>query len=817
MRTEGAHWEYANDGRLDYGFAWARIRNRLKLTAPAGDWRRRLGQSCAIIVEFSPLPETEKRKLPLEKGVQTRLDGISSHKPRWKRDGEVTVLRQNKFRGRAMLLSAIGVLVLNSGACRRGSRSQEENKISAVSVIAESASPVVTRLPGAEYDIWPSGYVQAYQIQKRTSRRLSIEQQETGAASWGDKLWVDGKEVNDFVYDFKSLKEYDVRSKIGKLGKRVEVKARSNSKQIEKTLALEVFDDFPNMAVEQLTYLNLGTADIRLDRIQAQRHRLDASIVVVSGQRNAFWSFHGASMEADRDAVFPIPIGFSQRNVMASPVAVKGELGSVGGGVPVVALWTATLGLAIGHVEPLSQAVAFPVHTFPDGVVETYMEVEPGARLKSHEQYSTPRSFVATYTGDYFEPLSLYAQVMSRQGSPPAKPGSAAYGAEWVARADDAGAAPAQIAARIPELKAMNVRWVTLAGKWFGAPGDWQPRGETFSAEAIQELVSGLHRQGILVGLSWTPLAVEDAEAGRKSGGARVAKDHPEWLVLDKSGHHARTGHNLAALCPAVPEVQEYIKQVVVRFIQTWGFDGLRLEDVYTVPECHNPAHHHQSPQDSQRAIAEVHKQILLTVRSLRPEGAVTISPDGTPPNFACLPYVNKVETGGPTGSPQVRHGIKMYKALLGPAAAVSANAIGGTGSREDLGGEFASTVGLGAVASARFNRSAGADDAGYKKWLKIYNDLMLSQGEFQNLYVTGFDDPEGYVIQQHEKTYFAFFASQPDKPWKGELELRGLKRGRFRVFDYANGKELGTVTSPRLRIAVQFTGYLLLEVSPQQ
>ena len=92
----------------------------------------------------------------------------------------------------------------------------------------------------------------------------------------------------------------------------------------------------------------------------------------------------------------------------------------------------------------------------------------------------------------------------------------------------------------------------------------------------------------------------------------------------------------------------------------------------------------------------------------------------------------------------------------------------------------------------------------------------MLSQGEFQNLYVTGFDDPEGYVIQQHGKTYFAFFASQPDKPWKGELDLRGLKRGRFRVFDYANGKELGTVTSPRLRIAVQFTGYLLLEVSPQ-
>ena len=46
------------------------------------------------------------------------------------------------------------------------------------------------------------------------------------------------------------------------------------------------------------------------------------------------------------------------------------------------------------------------------------------------------------------------------------------------------------------------------------------------------------------------------------------------------------------------------------------------------------------------------------------------------------------------------------------------------------------------------------------------------------------------------------------------ELDLRGLKRGRFSVVDYAEGKKLGTVVSPRLRFEVQFTGYLLLEVS---
>ena len=730
---------------------------------------------------------------------------------------------------RGVAVAILCVAAVFTGGCRR-KRSAEEQKVSAVTVLAERAAPIVVRIPGAEYDIWPSGYMQAYRIDPRTDRRSSIEEPESELSGWGDKLWTDGKEVADFVYDFKSLKTVDTKSRIGALGKRVEVKARSKSKQIEKTLSLEVYDDFPNMAVEQFTYLNLATAELQIDRVQMQRHRLDASITKVAAQRSDFWSFHGASIEPGRDAVFPIPHDFSQRNLMGAPVAVKGELGSVGGGIPVIAMWTAVQGMAIGHVEPLPQVVSFPVRTLPDGTVETYMELEPAVRLKTQEQYSTPRSFVTTYIGDYYEPLRLYARVLEREGNVQAKPNGTAYGATWSSRADDSGTTPAQMVATIPEVKAMNIRWATLDGRWFDAYGDWEARGENYSGEAIQKMVTELHKQGVLAKLAWTPLAVEDGEAGKKNGGSRVAREHPEWLVLDKSGHHARMAHNLAALCPAVPEVREYVKKLVVRFVQQWGFDGWRLEDVYTVPECHNPAHHHKSPQDSIQAMGEAYKQILATTRALRPEGAVEICPCGTPPNFAWLPYLDAAVAGDQGSPAQVRHRIKMYKALFGPQAAVFGETVevsrpGGASGPEELGRDFASTVGAGGVPGARFLWSATGDrsgprfltperEAGFKKWMKIYSDLMLSQGDFQNLYVTGFDDPEGYVIQKNGKTYYAFFSPQPDKPWKGELDLRGLKRGRFSVVDYAEGKKLGTVVSPRLRFEVQFTGYLLLEVS---
>lgn len=740
---------------------------------------------------------------------------------------------------RAALLLALCTAAVFAGGCRKR-KPAEEQKVSAVTVLgnpegqrADPSAPIVARVPGGEYDIWPSGYVQSYRMDPRTRRRSSIEDREIDTSAWGDKLWVDGKEVTDFVYDFKSLRTTDTKSKIGVLGKHAEVKARSKSRQIEKTLSLEVYDDFPNMAVEQLTYFNLGTTGLQIDRVQMQRHRLDASNTDMKAQGNDFWSFHGASIEAGRDAVIPIPHDFSQRNLMGGPVAVKGELASVGGGIPVVALWTATLGIAIGHVEPLPQSVAFPVHTLPNGDVEIYMEIEPAVHLKAQEDYSTPRSFVATYAGDYYEPLRLYAQVLQRVGDAPAKTSDAAYGATWSVRADESGTTPAQMIATIPELKAMNLRWATLDGRWFDAYGDWEPRGENFSGGAIEKMVAEFHKQGILASLAWTPLAVEDGEAGRKNSGSRVAKEHPEWLVLDKSGRHARMSHNLAALCPAVPEVRDYMKKLVARFIQQWGFDGLRLEDVYTVPECHNPAHHHQSPQDSIQAMGAAFKEIFMEARALKPASSVEICPCGTPPNFAWLPFLDKAVAGNPGTPVQVRHRIKMYKALLGPQAAVLGNSVeparaGGASGQEELNRDFASTVGVGGVPGARFLWSPSGDasrprflaperEAGFQKWMKIYSELKLSQGDFQNLYVTGYDDPEGYVIQTNGKTYYAFFSPQPDKPWKGELDLRGLKRGRFRVFDYVEGKKLGTVASPRLRFAVQFTGYLLLEVSLEQ
>ena len=54
---------------------------------------------------------------------------------------------------------------------------------------------------------------------------------------------------------------------------------------------------------------------------------------------------------------------------------------------------------------------------------------------------------------------------------------------------------------------------------------------------------------------------------------------------------------------------------------------------------------------------------------------------------------------------------------------------------------------------------------------------------------------------------FYGFFG-----PWKGPVELRGLKTVPYRITDYVEGRDLGIVHGPIGRIEVAFDTHLLLE-----
>jgi len=714
----------------------------------------------------------------------------------------------------------------------RGPEGENTPPPSAISVTVHPGGPVAIKTGTTEFDVLPSGYVQAFLL--KDGQRLTLDDPESGSSAGSDYVVSEGKEVRDFKLDFDNVKVADARGKIGPRGKRVEITGQASGEEapgLEKTLAIEVYDDFPNLAFTTAAFKNAGSKDVKLEQAVVQLHRFNASLADPKAPPYRLWSFQGSSYEWGKDDVMEISKAFSQPNVMGA-MNPHGQ----GGGIPVVAFWTASVGEALGHVETLPLVLSLPVQTDKGDRINASLVLDANTTLKPGDVFSTPLGFLAVYHGDFYEPLNLYSSVLQREGWKLPKPTNEDYNMSWCGWGYEFNVTPAQMLGTIPKLKELGIKWATLDDRWFETYGDWNPRPDTFPGDSIKKMVDDFHKQGILAQIWWVPLGAEDGQGRYESHPYKVStvvKEHPDWLILDKSGKHARIVRNLAALCPALPEVRQYFKQLTEKFIRDWGFDGHKLDNIYSVPACYNPKHHHKSPLDSVNAMGDVYKVIFETTRQLKPESVTQSCPCGTPPSLAWLPYMDQAVTADPVGGAQVRRRIKMYKALLGPEAAVYGDhvelSIMKREGREwrEVGTDFASTVGTGGVVGTKFtwpdygpkfkNVYLNPEkETLWKKWTGIYNARMLSRGTFRNLYVTGYDVPEGYAIEKDGKMYYAFFAADSSTPWKGQVELRGLDPGKYQVQDYENDKDLGTVDAQNPKLDAQFTGHLLLEVSKQ-
>ena len=256
----------------------------------------------------------------------------------------------------------------------------------------------------------------------------------------------------------------------------------------------------------------------------------------------------------------------------------------------------------------------------------------------------------------------------------------------------------------LPVLKDLGLHWLTLDDHWFDHYGDWNPRHDSFpgGAEQMRRMVEKIHQAGALAQIWWYPLCVEDGHGNwddHPYGISRLLRQHPDWLVLNGDGSAARNNRQLPMLCPALPEVQEYTLKLVRLFIEDWGFDGHKLDNIYCMAACHNPAHQHTHPEDSLEAFAGLYRQILEETRRLRPDSVTQICPCGTPITHTLLPAVDQTVTADPTSSAQIRQRIKFYKALTGPAMPVFADHV----ELSDGGADFASEIGAGGIPATKF------------------------------------------------------------------------------------------------------------------
>ena len=732
-------------------------------------------------------------------------------------------------RTQTFLRAAAVVLVAVLSGCEKTSHNAAENKpASKIEVAKQDNGSVTIKTSEAEFELSPHTYLLASLVASGAKQTLD----DPSSNQSGSTVTVDGKAIDDFVIDPTTISIADAEGKLGPAGKRVDATAKSAASGLEEKLSIEVYDDFPTLAIWSAAFQNNGSKPIRLEKASLQEHRVNASLADSSVKPHQLWSYQGASYEWGQDEILPVPAKFSRPNVMG---AVVHE--GVGGGVPVVAFWTKSVGMAIGHIETIPEVLSLPVEVSKDDRIDTNVSMTPDVTIEPGHSFATPRTFIAVYHGDFYEPLHLWSSALQKEGWQLAKPNREDFGIAWCGWGYEFNVTPKDMLGTIPKLKELGIHWATLDDRWFNAYGDWEPRKETFPDDSIRKMVDEFHKQGIKAQIWWYPLTAENGTGrweSHKYVVSQVAKEHPDWLILDKNGKPAKMFRDLAVMCPALPEVQEYHKKLAEKFIRDWGFDGHKLDNIYTVPACYNPKHHHKSPEDSIRAVADVYRAIYQTTRELKPDSVTQICPCGTAPNLAWLPYMDQAVTADPVGGVQVRRRVKMYKAVLGPEAAVYGDHVELSEMSKDAKGEwtehgrdFSSTLGTGGVLGTKFtwppNNPKFAKVAltpdkeqHWKKWTDLYNSKMLSSGEFKNLYVYGYDVPEAYAIEKDGRMYYAFYAASPQTSWKGKLELRGLQPGKYRVRDYVNNQDLGEIDASSPLLSTGFKGSLLVEADKE-
>ena len=617
-----------------------------------------------------------------------------------------------------------------------------------------------------------------------------------------ETVTIGDTEVSDFA--LSGSRQQSVRDSFG-AGRQTTLTGTAGS--VQKTVVVTVYDRFPQMAFFQVRYTNKGSADIRVTGWSNNRY----SISTKKGDAApAFWSYQGGSYERRPDWVVPLKVNFKQDNYLGMNDT------DYGGGTPVADIWRRDAGLAVGHIEMVAKLVSLPV-AMPDAEHATLgLTFRPNQVVKPGGSLETFRSFAAVHQGDHFQTLRAYSQVMQAQGVKFRPSPASAFEPIWCAWGYGRPFTPSQVLGALPVVKKLGFSWVTVDDGWQSSDGDWALNAKFPKGDAdMRGLVDQIHSQGFRTQLWWAPLAAKpDSE---------LVKNHPEELLLNADGSKQKISYwDDWYLCPANAAVIEHHRQLVIKMMRDWNYDGLKLDGQHMngVPPCFNPAHHHTRPEESVEDLAKFFQMIYDTARSIKPDALVEWCPCGTAFNFYNLPNLNMSVASDPTSSWQVRTKGKSLKALHGDAIAYFGDHVELSDDRQD----FASTLGIGGVVGTQFTWPVGsAQNANYdltaakeqvwQKWISLYKAKMLSQGEYRgDLYDIGFDRPETHAIRKGGSMYYAFYA--PD--FKGKVELRGLDRRTYTVRDYENGRDLGTVRGPAGILDVQFAKHLLIEAKPQ-
>ena len=161
--------------------------------------------------------------------------------------------------------------------------------------------------------------------------------------------------------------------------------------------------------------------------------------------------------------------------------------------------------------------------------------------------------------------------------------------------------------------------------------------------DVLEEIVEVGHQQGMRV-IPWFEfgfMAPSDSE---------LVKRHPDWLTQNVEGVKTKPEgtHERVWLNPFMPEVQQFIQDLVIEIVSNYDIDGIQFDDHFGLPsdlgyddftvELYQQEHQGKSPPTdtkdpewiSWRAnkVTDFLKQLVQTVKDRKEEVIISISPN---------------------------------------------------------------------------------------------------------------------------------------------------------------------------------------------
>lgn len=214
---------------------------------------------------------------------------------------------------------------------------------------------------------------------------------------------VSGEELRDFQVDYKNVGASEIRTQFG-AGRKLNLTGYAKTSQgviIEKKLAVELYEDFPDAALVSATYRNTDkTTSIVVTRSPSSFFRMDAARGNGGTPSYEFWIAFG---DSEDPAAARIDLNYSR--TFRSPQDSR---------VPLVDLWTSRMGMAVGDLSTTNSQFVATVAVTPDQKVELEFPGPASVQLAPSAVLSTPKAVWLVHTGDARVARERYRELKSK-------------------------------------------------------------------------------------------------------------------------------------------------------------------------------------------------------------------------------------------------------------------------------------------------------------------------------------------------------------------------------------------------------------------